>query len=148
MRSAAIRSSRTGRSGPIHPGMTVIERLRGRIGELASNERGMALPFALFAMIAGMALASAAVVATINVQQGSHRDSSTKSAIAVADAGANIARMRIDRYAAVLATKSCLKLGASGVLEGTVAESDGWCPAVTGTVGGGEYSYRVSPAGS
>jgi len=108
----------------------------------------MALPVALFAMIAGMALASAAVVATVNVQQGSHRDSSTKSAIAVADAGANIARTRINRYAVVLATKPCLKLGATGVLEGAVAESDGWCPAVTGTVGGGKYSYRVSPAGS
>jgi len=108
----------------------------------------MALPVALFAMIAGMALASAAVVATVNVQQGSHRDSSTKSAIAVADAGANIARMRIDRYAVVLATKPCLKLNSSGVLEGTVAEADGWCPSVAGTVGGGKYSYRVSPAGS
>ena len=64
----------------------------------------MALPFALFAMVAGMALTSAAVVATINVQQGSHRDSSSKSAIAVADAGANIARSRIDRYAVVLAS--------------------------------------------
>jgi len=108
----------------------------------------MALPVALFAMIAGTALASAAVVATVNVQKGSHRDSSTKSAIAVADAGANIARTRINRYAVVLATKPCLKLGATGVLEGAVAESDGWCPAVTGTVGGGQYSYRVSPAGA
>lgn len=108
----------------------------------------MALPVALFAMIAGMALASAAVVATVNVQQGSHRDASTKNAIAVADAGANIARARIDRYAVVLATHPCLKLNSSGVLEGATAESDGWCPAVTGTVGGGEYSYRVSPAGS
>jgi hypothetical protein len=108
----------------------------------------MALPVALFAMIAGMALVSAAVAETINVQQGSHRDASTKSAIAVADAGANIARSRIDRYAVVLATHQCLKLGSSGVLEGATAESDGWCPAVTGTVGGGKYSYRASPAGS
>jgi hypothetical protein len=108
----------------------------------------MALPVALFAMIAGMALASAAVVATVNVQQGSHRDSSTKSAIAVADAGANIARMRIDRYAVVLADHPCMRMGAGGVLEGAEAETDGWCPKVTGTVGGGTYTYRVSPAGS
>lgn len=128
--------------------MQISAPIRQRLVELVRSERGMALPVALFAMIAGMALASAAVVATVNVQQGSNRDSSTKSAIAVADAGANIARMRIDRYAVVLATKPCLKLGASGVLEGTVAESDGWCPAVAGTVGGGSYSYRVSPAGS
>src|SRR5213080_4792597 len=122
--------------------------IQRRVIKLVRSERGMALPVALFAMIAGTALASAAVVATVNVQQGSHRDSSTKSAIAVADAGANIARSRINRYAVVLATKPCLKLGATGVLEGAVAESDGWCPAVAGTVGGGKYSYRVSPAGS
>jgi hypothetical protein len=108
----------------------------------------MALPVALFAMIAGMALTSAVVVATINVQQGSHRDTATKGAIGVADAGASIARSRIDRYAVVLAGDPCLKLGTSGVLEGAEAEADGWCPAVTGTVGGGEYSYRVSPAGT
>src|SRR6476661_3017606 len=100
-----------GRSSSVLP----IAALRRRLRELARNERGMALPVALFAMIAGTALASAAVVATVNVQTGSHRDTSTKSAIAVADAGANIARMRIDRYAVVLATKPCLKLGASGV---------------------------------
>jgi hypothetical protein len=128
--------------------MPSISSLRRRLALLIRDEQGMALPVALFAMIAGMALASAAVVSTVNVQQGEHRDSSTKSAIAVADAGANIARMRIDRYAAVLATKPCLQLGASGMLEGTVAGTDGWCPAVGGTVGGGTYTYRVSPAGS
>jgi len=128
--------------------MPSISFLRGRLALLIRDERGMALPVALFAMIAGMALASAAVVSTVNVQQGEHRDSSTKSAIAVADAGANIARLRIDRYAAVLATKPCLRLGAGGMLEGTTAGTDGWCPAVEGTVGGGKYVYRVSPAGS
>lgn len=122
--------------------------LRRRLHALRHGEQGMALPVALFAMIAGMALASAAVVATVDVQQGEHRDSSTKSAIAVADAGANIARMRIDRYAVVLATKECLRLGTGGQLEGTTKESDGWCPTVEGTVGGGKYTYRVSPAGS
>jgi hypothetical protein len=128
--------------------MSLRGRLLSRLRALPGDERGMALPFALFAMIAGMALTSAAVVATINVQQGSHRDSATKGAIAVADAGANIARSRIDRYAVVLAGSPCLRLGSSGVLEGAEAEGDGWCPAVTGTVGSGEYSYRVSPAGS
>jgi hypothetical protein len=128
--------------------MTFAMRLRRRLRQLARDERGMALPVALFAMIAGTALAGAVVVSTINVQESSHRDSSTKSAIAVADAGANIARSRIDRYAGVLATKECLKLNASGVLEGTTKEADGWCPAVKGTVGSGKYAYRVSPAGS
>lgn len=128
--------------------MTVATRLHRRLQQLVRDERGMALPVALFGMIAGMALAGAVVVSTVDVQQGSHRDASTKSAIAVADAGANIARARIDRYAGVLATKECLKLGAGGVLEGTTKEKDGWCPTIEGTVGGGKYTYRVSPAGS
>lgn len=108
----------------------------------------MALPVALFTMIAGTGLASAAVIATVNVQTGSHRDSSAKSAIAVADAAANIARMRIGRYAAVLATQPCLQLNPSATLEGTAAASDGWCPEVSGAVGGGTYTYRTSPAGA
>lgn len=128
--------------------MQISAPFRRRLAELFRSERGMALPVALFGMIAGMALASAAVVATVDVQKGTHRDSSTKSAIAVADAAANIARLRIDRYATVLATKPCMKLNASGMLEGSTAESDGWCPQVKGTVGGGSYAYRVSPAGS
>jgi hypothetical protein len=125
-----------------------VEHIGRRLRALRLGEEGMALPIAFFVMIAGMALVSAAVIASVNVQQGSHRDSSTKSAIGVADAGANIARSRIDRYAVVLASNPCLELGASGVLKGAEAASDGWCPAVTGSVGGGEYSYRVSPAGS
>ncbi len=108
----------------------------------------MALPFALFAMIASMALAGAAVMATVDVQHGAQRDNSAKGAIAAADAGANVARLRLARYATVLATQPCLKLSATNTLEGTVAESDGWCPDVSGTVGGGSYVYRVSPAGS
>lgn len=128
--------------------MQIFAPMRRLLRRLGPDERGMALPIALFSMIAGMALASAAVIATVNVQEGSHRDSSTKSAIAVADAGANIARMRINRYAAVLATHPCVRLNSSSVLEGAEAEGDGWCPAISGTVGGGEYTYRVSPAGS
>jgi hypothetical protein len=128
--------------------MQILTPIRRRLEQLIRSEQGMALPVALFAMISGTGVATAAVISTVNVQQGSHRDSSTKSAIAVADAGANIARLRIDRYAEVLATKPCLRLNPSGTLEGTTAESDGWCPKVEGAVGGGSYAYRVSPAGS
>lgn len=129
--------------------MAAIDRFILLVRDLRRGERGMALPTTLFVMVTGIALAGTAVMSTVNVQQETHRDSATKSAIAVADAGANIARSRIDRYATVLATKPCLKKNStSGMLEGTVALSDGWCPAVEGTVGGGRYSYRVSPAGS
>jgi hypothetical protein len=126
--------------------------MRRRFRELLHGERGMALPVALFAMIASMALASAAVMATIDVQQGSHRDDSSKSAIAAADAGVNVARLRMARYAYVLnSTTPCLRVGTTGLLEGSKAETvagSSWCPAITGTVGGSTYSYRTSPAGA
>jgi hypothetical protein len=127
-------------------------RLRNRLHLLARSERGMALPVALFAMISSMALAGAAVVATTDVQSGTHRDDSSKEAIAAADAGANVARARQTRYAFILNQYNpCLKLGTGGKLEKTASEQVGgqaWCPAVSGTVGGNSYVYRVSPVGT
>jgi hypothetical protein len=113
--------------------------IASRLRLLVGSERGMALPTALFAMVASVGLASAAVIATVDVQQGSKRDSGSKSAIAAADAGANVATMRLNRDAAELETAPCL--------EGATPEA-GWCPPVTGTVGGAEYSYQVSEAGA
>ncbi len=109
----------------------------------------MALPVALFAMVSSMALAGAAVIATVDVQQGSHRDSDSKTAIQAADAGANIARLRLNRYSTVLAEMPCLAAGSGGIVGGTTqVEADGWCPEVAGTVGGATYAYRVSPVSS
>lgn len=131
------------------PWMT--DSLRRRLRQLLADEGGIALPVALFAMISSMALAGAAVVATVDVQHGATRDSSSKSAIAAADAGANIARARQTRYSYVLNEKTpCLRVGAAGKLEPTVAEQVGgvaWCPAVSGTVGDASYVYRISPVG-
>lgn len=135
---------------PMSPKM-IAERVRRRFRRLAANEAGIALPVALFAMISSMALAGAAVVATVDVQQGTTRDGSSKRAIAAADAGANIARARQTRYGYVLNEKNpCLKVGTSGKLQKTAAEQVGgasWCPAISGTVGGDSYVYRVSPVG-
>lgn len=108
----------------------------------------MALPFAMLATAATMALAGVAVLASVNVQQGSHRDSASKSAIAAADGGASVALMRLNRYSGSLSNASnanCLGVNAEGQLivtgTGTVG---GWCPPITETVGGSTYSYRVS----
>jgi hypothetical protein len=110
------------------------------------GEEGMALPVALFAMLAATALASAAVISSVDVQQGSHRDSASKQAIAAADAGAGVAMERLNRYASVLnnaANSNCLGVSAEGTLVVTGAVN-GWCPAIEGTVGGASYSYQVS----
>ena len=128
-------------------------RLRERFVLLrAEGERGMALPVAVFAMVSSMALAGAAVVATVDVQQGVGRDNASKAAIAAADAGANVARERQARYGYILNQfNPCLGIDPdTGKLDAVGAEEVGgqaWCPEVSGTVGENSYSYRVSPVG-
>jgi hypothetical protein len=126
--------------------MAWIDRLQHAFRRLVREEQGMALPFALFATVAAMGLASAAVMSSVNVQQGSHRDSDAKSAIAAADAGANVALMRLNRYAAVLNTAPSTNcLGISGVSLVVTGAVNGWCPPIEGTVGDSTYRYQVSP---
>ncbi|HET9675914.1 MAG TPA: hypothetical protein VFP21_00240 [Solirubrobacterales bacterium] len=128
--------------------MIAIDRFVLLVRALRRSEHGMALPTALFAMIAAFGLASATVMVSVDTQRGTSRDSSSKQAIATADAGANIALLRLNRYASALTVATpCLGVS-SGTLVLTGKSADGWCPAVTGTVGGSTYSYRVTPAGS
>jgi len=125
--------------------MIAIDRFILLIRDLRRNERGMALPTAIFAMVATLGLGSAAVLSSVNAQQGSHRDSDSKSAIAAADAGANIALLRLNRYASALTTTNpCLWVNGS-TLALTKASADGWCPEVKGTVGSSSYAYRTTP---
>ncbi len=106
----------------------------------------MALPTAIFATVASLGLAGTAVMSSVSVQQGTHRDSDSKSAIAAADAGASVALLRLNRYASALST-SAPCLGVSGTtLVLSAAAADGWCPAISGTVGDSSYVYRSTPA--
>jgi hypothetical protein len=119
-------------------------RLRHRLLPLLRSERGMALPTALFAMIASFALASAAVLSSVDAQQGSSRDRESKNAIAAADAGANLALLRLNRF------KSSLKLaspcvGPNGEEQQETSPGSGWCPATSAeNVGGSTFYYQVS----
>jgi hypothetical protein len=101
----------------------------------------MALPTALFAMIASMGLASAAIMSSVDVQRGTGRDHDSKEAIAAADAGANLALLRLNRFLGNLSlTKPCV--GPAG--ESQIATA-GWCPSTpVETVGDGFFSYRIS----
>ena len=125
--------------------MIAIDRFILLVRDLRRNERGMALPTALIATVAALGISSAAVVATVNTQRSTARDNSSKEALGAADAGASVALMRLNRYASSLnSSNPCLAVsGSSLVLSKTSA--DGWCPAVSGTVGGATYSYRVTP---
>jgi hypothetical protein len=111
------------------------------IRDLRHEERGIAVPTALMALIATFAISSVAVMSTVDVQQGTKRDHDAKEAIAAADAGANIALLRLNRYLPSLTTAHpCI--GANGEYQTAVS---GWCPATaTESVGGATYSYAIS----
>jgi len=136
---------------PMDDAMRTLYALRNHLRELRHSERGMALPFALFAMIAAMALVGVAVLASVNVQQGSHRDSGSKSSIAAADAGANVALQRQNQYANQLSDEDpCLVegKGAEGLEPGPEVSSEpGWCAPIEDEVGGVPFTYRVSTVG-
>jgi len=112
-----------------------------RFSLLIRDQRGMAVPTALMALIASFALASVAVISTVDVQQGTKRDHDSKEAIAAADAGANIALLRLNRFLSSLtAAHPCI--GPNGEYQ---TPSGGWCPATaTEPVGGATYSYTIS----
>ena len=121
--------------------MPVRERIRVCLGAWRRDERGIAVPTALMALVASFALASVAVMSTLDVQQGTKRDHDSKEAIAAADAGANIALLRLNRFMPGLSVAHpCI--GPSGQYQ---TASGGWCPSTTAEpVGGAVYSYRVS----
>lgn len=125
--------------------MVAIDRFVLLVRDLRRDQRGMAVATALVAMTVAFTFASAAVVFSVNTQHGTVRDHNTKEAIAAADAGANVALMRMNQFAkAVSAANPCIGLSGSTLVI-TKAESDGWCPQLTGTVGNATYSYRVGP---
>jgi hypothetical protein len=126
--------------------MLAIDRFILLVRDLRRNERGMALPTAIFAMVASLGLASAAVLSTVDVQRGGSRDNDSKSAIAAADAGASVALMRLNRYAGAFSTVTPCLSAPAGTLALSAASADGWCPSISGTVGDSSYVYRVTPA--
>jgi Tfp pilus assembly protein PilX len=140
-----MRRSRRTNGPPMTQGM-MPTGLQNRLRDLASSERGMALPVALLSMISSMALAGAAVIATVDVQRGTKHDSGSKSAIAAADAGVNMATMRLSRYANKLtSTEPCLA-ESGGTLVTSGSPANGWCGPIQGSIGAASYSYWVSRA--
>jgi len=115
--------------------------IRLRLRALRQEEQGIAVITALMALVASFALASVAVMSTVDVQQGTERDHDSKESIAAADAGANIALLRLNRFLPSLSTTHpCV--GPSGEYQ---TASGGWCPATAPEkVGGATYSYMVS----
>jgi hypothetical protein len=124
--------------------MAVIGAIRQRLVLLARSEQGIALPTAVLGMVVGFALASIAILSSVDAQQGTGRDSQSKDAIAAADAGASVALLRLNRFQSELTeTNRCIGPGGEAVAESS--EFPGWCPAIpVETVGGSTFSYRTS----
>jgi hypothetical protein len=121
--------------------MTAIGAIRRRLLLLASHEQGIAVPTALMAMIVGFGFASVAVLSSVDAQHGTGTDMRTKNAIAAADAGANVALLRLNRFQESL-TEATPCVGPSGE---TQTASGGWCPPTTAeTVGSATFTYQVS----
>jgi hypothetical protein len=122
--------------------MAFLAAFRRRMRELARSENGMALPTAVFAMVASIGFGTAAVMSSVNVQHGTQRDRNSKNAIAAADAGANVALLRLNRFQGSLgAGNPCV--GPAG--EPLPPEPSGWCPAIGPEgVGDATFSYQVS----
>jgi hypothetical protein len=126
---------------PIHFQMLVIDRFILLVRDLRRNEAGIAVPTAMMALIASFALASVAVLSTVNVQSGTNRDRNSKQAIAAADAGANVAMLRLNRYLPKLTPLNAC-VGPNGE---TQIPSGGWCPTIgPESIAGATYSYQVS----
>jgi hypothetical protein len=103
----------------------------------------MAVPTVMLAMIAAFGLAGGAVVASVNSQNGTARDQSSKSALAAAEAGANEALLHYNRIPTT-GPNTCLT---GNPIVATVP-SGGWCTPVTKTMSGvtnGSYTYWVRP---
>jgi len=87
-------------------------------------------------LLAAFAIVSVGVAATVDVQRGTNRDQSTKSAVQLADTGVNEAMLHFNRIAPS-PTNAC------SPISGT-PPSGGWCsgPLITDPAGG-TYSYQV-----
>jgi hypothetical protein len=121
--------------------MPTRDRIRVCLSACRRDERGIAVPTALMALVASFALASVAVMSTVDAQQGTKRDHDSKEAIAAADAGANIGLLRLNRFLPSLSVAHpCI--GPSGEFQ---TPSGGWCPSTSAEpVGSAVYSYSVS----
>lgn len=121
--------------------MVAIDRFILLVRDLRRDQTGIAVPTAMMALIASFAIASVAVLSTVNVQSGTNRDRSSKQAIAAADAGANVAMLRLNRYLPKLTPLNAC-VGPNGE---TQTPSVGWCPTIgPESIAGATYSYQVS----
>ncbi len=122
--------------------MVTLRRLIDRISA-APREAGFALPTVLIGLVAVFGLGAAMVSASLSGSSGVTRDTNTKSAFAVAEAGVSQGLLRYNRFDT--STLPCLNEGAGGQVVLEAPQANGWCRPVTANSSGGSYSYSVKP---
>jgi len=131
-------------------------RIRERLARRRQGrtDAGFALPTVMLGVIASLGLGSAMVSASLSATAGTTRDTNSKSAFAVAEAGVSQALFRYNRFDTSNPSEPsqplCLNEAAGGqvVLEPVQTSPPallGWCRPVTGSTSGGTYSYSVRP---
>ena len=120
------------------------QRARTRLSRLIRSEQGFAVPTVLVAIVVGMGLAGVAVMSSIQAQRGTDRDSAAKRALAIADAGAEVAVYRQNKVITTDVLR-CVNETALGDLVAGTPLADGWCSERTASVADGSYTYRVKP---
>ena len=124
--------------------MAPINGLKRVALRLRRGEDGIAVPTVLAMVVIASAFVAISITASMTSERGSVRDARSKSALSAADAGLSVALLRQNRYQTSTANP-CIILSGSTLTTGAAA-GDGWCPAISGAVGGVSYTYRVSPA--
>ncbi|MEX0973002.1 MAG: hypothetical protein WDZ46_07065 [Solirubrobacterales bacterium] len=117
--------------------------LRRRAASLRSrlaSEAGFAVPTVTLMLVAALGMAGVAVSTSIQSQGGVVRDQETKTALAVAESGADQALLQYNRHGLASESNPCEPVSASG------PDAEGWCEPVTGIgVNGGAVTYHVKP---
>lgn len=113
-----------------------------RLPSPLASEAGFALPTVTLMLVAALAMAGVAVSTSVGGQGGAVRDQGTKSALAVAESGAEQALLQFNRYGLVTGSNPCAPLAAG-------EPDEGWCGPIEGTdVNGEPVTYHVRPEGS
>lgn len=114
-----------------------------RIDACLKREGGFAVPTVLMMIVGVFSIAMAGALVSMSAQRGAIRDADTKAALAAAEAGANQALLRYNRFAPTNAN-SCV-VSSSGTLGLAAPAGTGWCSPVTGTTNDGTFEYHASP---
>src|SRR5215208_3930463 len=118
--------------------ITIVQR-----GGRLRAQAGFALPTVLLGLVAVFGLGTAMVTSSLSATSGVTRDTNSKSAFAVAEAGVSQALLRYNRFDT--STLPCLNEDSGGQVVLEAPQSNGWCRPVTANTSGGAFSYSVSP---